>query len=232
VVIDGAITLQDASGNDVPGTARYELAGSPVFTSDPLDLPYGPALVFSPDRPLVPNATYRLQLASSAIRARNGAREPLAAADQSRTFTTEDAFFIFDGDDSDTAVRRCPAVAGGSCAGSAFAGPVTRVTGTRPTPVVERFNAEINASTFFATLETSQGIPVPINVTVGRAVGDGLDGTDGLGRSTGAVVTILPEPLSAGWPPAASGYVLRMSGIRSRDSSHTLPDQTVTFQFR
>lgn len=128
------LQVSDPAGNPVPGTLVYDRTGSTQGTSDPGFLPYGPALVFTPDAPLDPDTEYRIALEPSLVKARDNGQS--VDADQtSFRFRTEPLLVLN--------YINCPAISGGNgnCAGpagtAAFPDPDYPLYGIDPNPGCE-----------------------------------------------------------------------------------------------
>ena len=66
------VEVDDASGTPVPGTALWDPSGSPTVSSDPILMPYGPALVFKPNAPFNAHAQYTIKVNASLVTDRAG----------------------------------------------------------------------------------------------------------------------------------------------------------------
>lgn len=88
----------ELDGPDMMPVASYNFwdpGGAPINTSDPVNNPFGPAIVIKPLNVLAPNATYTIKVTSSMITDRKG--NPMAdqngnlvSGTYTKTFTTED----------------------------------------------------------------------------------------------------------------------------------------------
>lgn len=88
------LEVDDASGTAVPGTALWDPSGSPTVSSDPILIPYGPALVFKPNAPFNAHAQYTIKVNASLVTDRAG--NPMAdqngvvvTGTYTKPFTTE-----------------------------------------------------------------------------------------------------------------------------------------------
>ena len=86
--------LDDATGTPVAGTVAWDPSGSATLTSDPVNAPFGPAIVFKPNAPLDASASYTIKVDASLVTDRAG--NPMAdqngtviAGTYTKAFTTE-----------------------------------------------------------------------------------------------------------------------------------------------
>lgn len=91
------IELDDWTGAAVAGSAYWDPSGS-LLTSDPIVAPFGPAIVFKPNAPLAPHATYTIKL-PAALHDRQGhgladQQGNVLAGPFTMTFTTEELALI------------------------------------------------------------------------------------------------------------------------------------------
>jgi hypothetical protein len=139
-VVPTSITIQDSTGNTVAASEiYYDRSGSPLFTSDPNALPYGPALVFTPSDQLEPGETYTIRINPADVVARNNQLPP-TAEDLTLTFTTEGLFPLQD--------VHCPA---------ASAGAPCELSGLNGAELYVTFNADVDISQATIVVSDSTG---------------------------------------------------------------------------
>ena len=78
------LEVDDASGAAVAGSAFWDPSGAPGVSSDPILIPYGPALVFKPNAPFEAHMQYTIKVNASLVTDRSG--NPMA--DQNGTLVT------------------------------------------------------------------------------------------------------------------------------------------------
>ncbi|MCA1664661.1 MAG: Ig-like domain-containing protein [Myxococcales bacterium] len=88
------LVVVDAAGTPVPGTALWDPSGSATVSSDPILIPYGPALVFKPNAPFNAHAQYTIQVNASLVTDRSGNRMAdqngvVVGGTYTKAFTTE-----------------------------------------------------------------------------------------------------------------------------------------------
>ena len=66
------LEVVDAAGTPVPGTALWDPSGSPTVSSDPILIPFGPALVFKPNTPFNAHAQYTIHVNAALVTDRSG----------------------------------------------------------------------------------------------------------------------------------------------------------------
>jgi hypothetical protein len=68
----GIVELVDSTGKEVPSFKYWDPTGSPGFSSDALNLPFGPAIVVKPLDPLLSSADYKIVVHTGTIQDRSG----------------------------------------------------------------------------------------------------------------------------------------------------------------
>jgi hypothetical protein len=89
------VEIDDASGAMVAGNVYWDPSGAPGVSSDPILIPYGPALVFKPNAPFDAHMQYTIKVNASLVTDRAG--NPMADQNGAivsgtfvKTFTTEE----------------------------------------------------------------------------------------------------------------------------------------------
>jgi hypothetical protein len=92
------VEIDDPSG-PVAGTTVWDPSGSPVASSDLIITPYGPALVFKPNAPLLASTAYTIKVNSALVTDRSG--DPMAdlhgtvvSGTYTKQFTTENLLLL------------------------------------------------------------------------------------------------------------------------------------------
>ncbi len=93
------LEVDDATGAPVDGAVSWDPGGSPLYSSDPLLIPFGPALVFKPNAPFDASASYTIKVNAALVTDRNG--DPMAdqngtlvGATYAKTFATESLLLL------------------------------------------------------------------------------------------------------------------------------------------
>lgn len=219
-VVPTAVTVVDSQGTLVDADeVFYDRSGSPVYTSDPNILPYGPALVFTPSAPLRPGETYTVTVDPAVVVARNNQLPPLPE-DLRFTFTVE-GFFVLEevncpGISADPTICVLPPtlIQYRTSANGGTDPPLPAPA--NPVPLAYSFNADVDpASTGTVTVRDSNNTIIPVNVTA--------DGRDlAVTRADG-----LAWP--AGPNQTAATYSVTIAGWRAVDGGVTAPDFTSSF---
>jgi hypothetical protein len=81
------VQLIGPDGMEVAARKWYDSQGDHIQTSNPIDFPYGPALVIVPDAVLAPNAAYTIRVKTELVKSTEG--ESLPADQGTYTFTAE-----------------------------------------------------------------------------------------------------------------------------------------------
>jgi hypothetical protein len=225
-VAPSILTVRPRGGAPVAGSLIYDPSGSPSVTSDPNLLPYGPALVFSPDQPLAPGTEYEIQLDAARIRARSGG-QPLAGP-ASFTFTTE-ALAVLRAID-------CPAVSIGACLrGDVLQFPDAGADPIGPNQALEyQFNAHITLASL-PLIEVRDASGAPVSIAVIPHVDDAAAECP---VSSTRVVNVYPtDPITGSatrWTPGSYQLVIPggpggpggSTGVQAADGGARLPATT------
>jgi hypothetical protein len=190
----------------------YDRSGSPVFTSDPNVLPYGPALVFTPANPLRPGETYTVRLNPNDVVARNNQLPPVAE-DLVFTFTVE-GLGMFVPDNGDGLSRLCPHQSADDVCPISI--PVTGDTIGTTDDLIYEFTADIDIGSAVIEVRDSSGTLLAATASIGNDPYTGRDRQ------------LVISPPTGGWP-VGTGYVVTLTGVRAADGGAVASNFTATF---